>query len=250
MLHGAGGSVGVPARFDMTVAVRRSSEGHRMSSEDRLEQARLLYERAVFGGDASAVTAADRELDAVEADLALARGRILHARFLDHRTGEQAKGDVVDELALFERAADLYRTLGDQRGEAEALFWIGTFHQVVQHDNGAAVPVLERSRELATSAGDLMTTSYVLRHLGIAEHSAGHLAAARDLLEQSTHIRRKLGFLPGVAANLVGLAYIAAGDGRPADAESLLDEAGSTANDSGAAGIWRQVAEARTQLSG
>jgi len=221
-----------------------------MSNEDRLEQARLLYERAVFGGDASAVTAADRELDAVEADLALARGRIVHARFLDHRTGEpQAQGDVVDELALFERAADRYRTLGDQRGEAEALFWIGTFHQVVQHDNDVAVPVLERSRELATSAGDLMTTSYVLRHLGIAEHSAGHLAAARDLLEQSTHIRRKLGFLPGVAANLVGLAYIAAGDGRPADAVTLLDEAASTANDSGATGIGRQVAEARTQLS-
>jgi hypothetical protein len=38
-------------------------------SADRIERARLLYERSVFDGDASALAAADRELDAVEADL-------------------------------------------------------------------------------------------------------------------------------------------------------------------------------------
>jgi hypothetical protein len=36
---------------------------------------RLLYERAVFGGDRGAVAAAEQELDGVEADLALARRR-------------------------------------------------------------------------------------------------------------------------------------------------------------------------------
>jgi len=43
-----------------------------MSAEDRIERSRLLYERAVYGGDADALETADRELDAVEADLALA----------------------------------------------------------------------------------------------------------------------------------------------------------------------------------
>jgi len=42
----------------------------------------MLYESAVFGGNAEALSTGDRELDAVEADLALARGRLLHARFL------------------------------------------------------------------------------------------------------------------------------------------------------------------------
>jgi hypothetical protein len=51
--------------------------------DDRLEQTRRLYERAVFGGDASGLAEAERYVSAVEADLALARGRILHARFLD-----------------------------------------------------------------------------------------------------------------------------------------------------------------------
>ena len=46
-----------------------------MSGEQRIDHARLLYERAVFDGDADALGIAGRELDGVEADLALARGR-------------------------------------------------------------------------------------------------------------------------------------------------------------------------------
>src|SRR6266550_692989 len=53
-----------------------------MDDDSRLVRANALYERAVFGGDAEALPAADRELDGVEADLSLARGRVLHARFL------------------------------------------------------------------------------------------------------------------------------------------------------------------------
>ena len=56
--------------------------------------------------------------------------------------------------------------------------------------------------------------SYALRHLSIAEHTAGRLEAARRLLEESVRLRREVGFLPGVAANLVGLIYIAAAQGR------------------------------------
>lgn len=213
-----------------------------MSAEDRIEQARLLYERAVFGGDADAVTAAERELDAVEADLALARGRIVHARFLNDRREDP------DELRLFERAAELYRRLGDVRGEAEALFWIGCFHQVVRDDEAAAVPVLEESHRKAVQAGDPLTASYALRHLGFAEHNAGRLASARERLAESTRLRREIGFLPGVAANLVGLAYITAGEGRRDEARKLLDEAESIASAAQAHGILRHVREAQAQI--
>lgn len=210
--------------------------------DDRIEQAGLLYERAVFGGDADAVTAAERELDAVEADLTLARGRVVHARFLTSRREDP------EELGLFERAADLYRRLGDVRGEAEALFWIGCFHQVVRDDDAAAVPVLEQSHEKAVKAGDALTASYALRHLGIADQRAGRLGPARERLEESTRLRRELGFLPGVAANLVGLAYITAGEGRRDEALRILDEAGSIADAAGAYGILRHVQEARARL--
>lgn len=213
-----------------------------MSVDGRIERARLLYERAVFGGDADALATAERDLDAVEADLALARGRVIHARFLERRDEDP------QELALFQRAAELYRMLGDVRGEGESLFWVGTFHQVVRRDAAAAVPALERSRELAARVGDKLTMSYALRHLGIAEHTAGRLDAARERLEESVRLRREIGFLPGVAANLVGLIYIAAAEGRRDDALAMVEEAGALAEASGARGIMHQVEEARAQL--
>lgn len=81
-----------------------------------LDRAALAYEQAVFGGDGSTLAGAQRELDALEADLALARGRLLHAQFL------QTRAEDPHELALLERAAELFHQLGDLRGEAEAQF--------------------------------------------------------------------------------------------------------------------------------
>ena len=220
-----------------------------MSAEDRIERARLLYERAVFGGDASAVATADRVLDAVEADLALARGRVIHTRFLA-QLDEDLDRPAEDprELALFERATQLYRELGEVRGEGESLFWVGCFHQVVRQDDDTAGPILEQSYKLGAQVGDKRTMSDALRHLGIAEHRAGRLDTARQRLEESVRLRQEIGLLPGVAANLVGLAYIAAGDGHHDEALALLKEAGAIAEASDAHRITRQVEEARAQL--
>ena len=214
-----------------------------MRTDDRVERAGVLYERAVFGGDASALATAEEDLDMVEATLALARGRIVHARFL-----VEGKEDA-DELSSFARAAQLFQKLGDRRGEGDALFWIGCFHQVVRQDNAAAVPLLERSRDLALQVGDQLTLSYALRHLGIAEHTAGRLDLARHLLEESVRLRREIGFMPGVAANLVGLAYIAAGEGRRDEALAMLEEASTIAQTSGAHGVSRSIEEAQNSLS-
>src|SRR5580693_1702090 len=229
-----------------------------ISAGERIEHARILYDRALLNGDPGALeeadlaldaVEADLELDAVEADLALARGRIIHGRFLARRTEDpgQASEDP-RELELFERAARLYQEHGNRRGEAEALFWIGCFHQVVRRDNQAAVPVLERSLDLATPENDKRTMSEALRHLGIAEHAAGRLDQARERLEESVRLRREIGFLPGVAGNLVGLTYIAAGQGRRDDALALIEEAAVIAKATGARGILRQVDEARASL--
>ena len=218
--------------------------------DERVRQAGLVYERAVFSGDPGPLAAADRELDGAEADLAVARGRLMHTRFLLRRDeGLTAAGEEPGELALFERAAQLYRALGDVGGEAEALFWVGCFHQVVRRDNAAAVPVLERSLELASRAGDAAVMSEALRHLGIAAHAAGRLDLARQRLEESTRLRREAGLQPGAAANMVGLAYIAAAQGRRDDALALLAEAGAIAEASGARRILRQAGEARAELA-
>jgi tetratricopeptide (TPR) repeat protein len=219
--------------------------------DERIENARRLYERAVFEGDAAALAEAGRDLDGVEADLALARGRLLHTRFL-HQRDDDPGGAREDpgELPLFERAVRLYRMLGDAGGEAEALFWVGCFHQVVRRDNDAAVPALHRSLELAAQAGNRLTMSEALRHLGIEAHAAGRLDEARQQLEESTRLRRELGLMPGVAANLIGLAYIAAAEGRRDDALAILTEADDLATASGAHRILRSVGEARAAIAG
>ncbi|WP_238013428.1 tetratricopeptide repeat protein [Dactylosporangium sp. AC04546] len=220
-----------------------------MSTDDRIERARAAYERAVFGGDSSALVDAERGLDAVEADAALARGLILHARFQSAPAdaGSLPAEDPA-ELPLFERALELYRALGDTRGEAEALFWVGCLHQFIRRDHETAVPYLERSCRLAAQTGDKPTQSEALRHLGIAAHAAGRLDEARERLDESSRLRREVGALPGVASNMIGLAYIAAAQDRRADAFATLDEADAIARAHGAHAIVRHIEQARTQI--
>lgn len=213
-----------------------------MTTDSRITRAELSYTQSVFGGDSTGLDDAEQGLDAIEADTALARGRLIHARFLDDRV-ENSR-----ELELFEHAADLYARLGDARGEGEARFWIGTFHQVVRNDAEPALAAFRQAHELAVRAEDRLTESYVLRHLGFAAHTDGRLDEARELFEESTRLRRELEFLPGVAANLVGLAYLASQQDRRDDAATLLDEATELTRKSAAHGTARWVAEARREL--
>lgn len=211
-----------------------------MGNDDRFGAARDAYERAVFGGDIGGLGDAERGLDAVEADTALHRGLILHARF------QSAESPVEDpeELRLFERALALYRALGDPRGEAEASFWIGCVHQFIRRDDATAVPYLER----AAVAEDRSTRSEALRHLGISAHQAGRFDEARSRLEESSRLRREIGALAGVASNMVGLAYIAAAQGRRAEAMATLDEAHAIAFSADAHAIVGHIEQARARI--
>jgi tetratricopeptide (TPR) repeat protein len=135
-----------------------------------------------------------------------------------------------------------------KRGRASQARRVGCFHQVIGHDNAAAVPLLEQSVELAAQAGDTSAMAEALRHLGIAAHRAGHLDEARRRLEEATRLRRQAGQLPSAAANMVGLAYIAAAQDRTDGARAVLEEASAIATASGAHRILQQVNEARAEL--
>jgi SAM-dependent methyltransferase len=213
-----------------------------MGVDSRLVAAAESYERAMFGGDTGGLAAADRGLDGVAADLALARGRLLHARFLAEREEDPRQLELVSE------AAELYRALGDGRGEAEALLWVGIAHQVVRGDNERAVPALTRSYALAKAAGDALTMSYAVRHLGFADAAEQRLDRAWERQEESLRLRREVGFQPGVAAALLALAEVAHARGGSAQARALLDQACETAARSGAHGTQRWIAAVRAEL--
>lgn len=208
-----------------------------------MEHVNELYEAAVFGGEKGAVAEANRELDAVEADVALARGKVLHAGYLaDHQANPK-------QAELLERALTLYQALGDVRGEAEALFWLGTWHQVVREAYEEAVPCFQRSYELADSVGDKLTLSYATRHLAFAAEAEGRMEEAQERFEESVRLREELGFLPGLAAALLALGEFRRQ--RLGDREGalrLMDKARSTAEKCGAHGVLVWIGNARAQL--
>ena len=205
-----------------------------------LERAEAAYAAAVFGGD---IDAAARLLDSLSGDgpsYDVMRGKLRHCANLADRVED------AEELALFTRAEAAFHAVGDTRGEAEAVFWQGCYHQVLAGDDTSARPLLERSARLARAAGDDLVVSYALRHLGISSHIAGDLDGAERDLQESTALRRRLGFTAGVAANLVGLAYVAVGRGDVAEGARRATEAGRLARLCGAATIRQQADEALT----
>jgi tetratricopeptide (TPR) repeat protein len=239
-----------PGRADQVPeGLARSGTGEAVTTVDeRGDQARELYERIVFTGDAGLLAEAERQLDAAEADLAVARGRLLHTRFLLGHDDDPATAEDPAELPLFERAAARYQALGDAGGEGEALFWAGCVHQVIRGDDDA-VPLFERSLALASQAGDKAVMAEALRHLGIAAHRRGELDTARERLEESTRLRRETGNQAGAAANMVGLVYIAAAQDRDRDALALLDEADALARAARADRVAGQLSEARAAVA-
>ncbi|MEU5095430.1 tetratricopeptide repeat protein [Streptomyces sp. NPDC020996] len=213
-----------------------------MQEQEWIERAGELFEAAMFGGDASAPDRSDDMLDAIEAPLCMARGKILHVRFLNDREENS------QELVLFERAAELYERLGDASGEADALFWVGCWHQVVKGDGVTGRPYFERSYELAKAVDDRMTMSYAIRHFAFADKEGGRFDQARERLNESVTLRREIGFRAGEAAGLVALAYLVAETGDRSAAFHHLDEAESVAESCGAKAVSGWIEQARTLI--
>lgn len=210
--------------------------------DERLARAVEASERAMFEGDDTSILSAHSELDAVEADLCLARGKLLHAQFLKSSDGYPAE--------LFERAAQLYARLGDDAKPADALFRVGLYQQVVRGDHATALPHFHLSRELAEALGDKLILSYVVRHLGFAAMHTKDWASAYEQLEYSVSLRREIGFVPGVAAGLLALASLAHQTGDAAAESAYLDEALAVARACGAKGIEARVIAARQESAG
>lgn len=198
------------------ITPHRRAIGETMSGDDRLDRVRHLYERAVFHAEPQALRTAERELDSVEADLALSRAEILHARFLEDRSSGRSER----ELPLLERSAGLYAALGDPAARTCSAI----YHQVVRRDHAASVRTLRQARELAEKAGQELTLSATPRHLGIAAHVCGDL-------EESVRLRRAPGYRIGVASNLVGLIHLAIGQDRLTEAHALTEEAAALTGD-------------------
>jgi len=110
-----------------------------------------FYDDAVFGGRPEAVGTGLVAARHAQAVVDLARGKLLHARYL---AADKRSGDVPEELGAFESAAEGFAAVGDERGRGEAVLWLGLYHQVVRSDSEAALPFLESARDVAHAERD------------------------------------------------------------------------------------------------
>ena len=192
--------------------------------------------------DEQSLADATATLTTLEAHWLLARGRVCHARFIvDHIVRE-------DELVTFERALKLCLETADLRGAAEAEFWIGTFYQTARSDEDAALPHLHRAAELAKQVDDPLILSAVERHLAFHAAIVGNMETAEAHMVTSVNMRRDIGFMAGVASNLVAWAELVAEAGQPDRASDLLDEAASVAASAGAKGILPVIDDMRHRI--
>ena len=204
-----------------------------------LARLRHLYDEAVFGGDAEALDNGDRESLALEAEVAMLRGRLLHARWLRYRVEDPA------ELACFQRALEAFTRLGDRPAEGEARFWVGVALQVVRHDSPGALPYLREAHAIARECGDRATQAYAVRHLAGEAMDAGWLDEALAGFEESLRLREELGDPGPLAAAYLAVAQCRARMGELDEAERLMGLAEHVARDAGAQGVLAWVEAAR-----
>jgi tetratricopeptide (TPR) repeat protein len=114
---------------------------------------------------------------------------------------------VIDELAA---RADRLRAAAPDRGRgAAAMFYAGLIEDNLRGDAAAARPVFAAALAAAEQAGDDLTESEALRHLGYHLGEEGELEQARQMWERSTELRQRAGAVPYVLSQQLLLAGLA-----------------------------------------
>jgi tetratricopeptide (TPR) repeat protein len=151
-------------------------------------------------------------------------GWLMHWRAIESIVdGEIRASDPDAEEALFQRAVDLRRGLGDPAGVAASLFGVGLVRQVLRGDAAGAIGLFREALPLAEEHGDLITRSEIHRHIGffhLVEEKAydealRHLTISLSLREEHGDPR----WIPS-GTFAIGQALLLAG--RPAEAVERL----------------------------
>ena len=125
--------------------------------------------------------------------------------------------------------------LGDKRGSADVLSWLGTQRRAAGDLDGAT-NLLEQSLRLYEATGTVTGTAYALLHLGGVAAAQAQLDRAQALFGRSRALSHDMGDGAGVGYATGGLASLALDAGDLALARTLCEEAVS---------IFRHLGEAR-----
>jgi len=213
-----------------------SADDRRAAAAIRTERGRVLMDRSFFHrrdpAPARAALEEGARLAKVAGDDATAAAAAQGLGQLDYNDAFETK-DWKKPRAAFESVLAARERIGDRRGTAETLFYLGlTYEQDGQP--GPALERYEKSLAISEEIRDLVQQSYARRHMAGIQDERGELAAAEKNIAAEIELRRRGGFAVGVPfAILQQVDFIAAHGGGAGEADRLLGEAVDLAKASG-----------------
>jgi predicted ATPase/DNA-binding SARP family transcriptional activator len=133
------------------------------------------------------------------------------------------RGNEAAKRALFEESLSIFREMGDKLGIADSLLNLGNL-AAEQGEHEAAQMLVEESLAIFREIGHKHGIALSLRWLGRAAQQEGEYEAARALLEESLAISQELGDKVGSAGHLNRLGMLAHDQGDHVAARALFEE--------------------------
>jgi len=140
--------------------------------------------------------------------------------------------DGIGEASLRE-ALDLYRALGDERGQANVLWGMGN-REYFRNDPHAGVAALAEALEIFRRVDDRTMEAWTLHMLGSAKLRLGDTGTSRGLFGAALRLFNESGDAAGLTLVFDDLASQAASDGDPERAARLWGAARSLSASTGA----------------
>jgi tetratricopeptide (TPR) repeat protein len=142
-----------------------------------------------------------------------------------HFSAARRTNDWKTPRGYFRRVIAMREKLGDQRGLAQAYFYLGlTYEQDSQ--SKASEPFYRKALAYGEAAGDPVQQSYAHRHIGGLHDERGEYDLALTHISRQVELRRTGGFAVGVPYALMQLAdFVDQRQGRRDEAIKLLEEA-------------------------
>jgi tetratricopeptide (TPR) repeat protein len=116
------------------------------------------------------------------------------------------QADYASSRALLEESLTLFRGLGDKRGTAWSLIYLG----MVTNEGGdpaSAIPLQEEALSLAREAGDQLGVSWALARIGVSAMFQGQFGRAIGALDEKLRLARSLGDRRGMAFAMENLGF-------------------------------------------
>ncbi|HWF74560.1 MAG TPA: hypothetical protein VG186_14515, partial [Solirubrobacteraceae bacterium] len=139
-------------------------------------------------------------------------------------------GDPGGAIGLLEESLTLAQASGDLQGTARSLLLLGNCSQF-GGPAGRTFELLDQSAALAREAGDAWCLSHALAVKGFGYANSDYLHAARPLFEECLVVAREAQDAEGLRAGLLGLGSVALSQGDWVLAQSLSEEAVSSAGE-------------------